>query len=395
MVDKQQQIYSLEGSIAKKSSEGRTKDDERKFLELSDELDKLTIEYEKHKKDKAKLDTDIFNSERFINSLHSRLKSLNDSKRCIDTLSNIGYQFCPACFAPVTGENEADACSLCHTKHEPHSKELDPTFKIRQEIEFQIDESTWVQKRRYGRREKIQQAIDELEPLLNQQQRKLEIIRKPIYEVSRATKDAYIEIGQLNSEIKQLELSKNSFAQLYELQGKEEELSKEIIKLERKVRWMETSNKSEQEKKKAMISDLTKAIIKADLNKEKVFMKAEKVDFDFGADWVSVDGHPLFSASSMVLLKNAFRVALLQASCMDDSFRYPRFLLMDNVEDKGMQQERSHAFQKQVIKISDSLDVSHQIIFTTSMVAPELMNDSRYCIGDFYDENNKTLNLLT
>ena len=91
-------------------------------------------------------------------------------------------------------------------------------------------------------------------------------------------------------------------------------------------------------------------------------------------------------------LKNAFRLALLQASCLDRTFLYPRFLLMDNIEDKGMQEERSHIFQHEIIKVSNQIEIPHQIIFTTSMIAPDL-NNSRYCVGEFYQEENKSLKL--
>ena len=35
-----------------------------------------------------------------------------------------------------------------------------------------------------------------------------------------------------------------------------------------------------------------------------------------------------------------------------------------------------------------------QIIFTTSMIAPELDNNESYCIGPKYDHENKVLNTL-
>ena len=65
---------------------------------------------------------------------------------------------------------------------------------------------------------------------------------------------------------------------------------------------------------------------------------------------------------------------------------------MDNVEDKGMEPERSHIFQHEIIRVSNEIDIPHQIIFTTSMIDPKL-DDKTYCVGDFYCEGNKSLNL--
>ncbi len=57
-----------------------------------------------------------------------------------------------------------------------------------------------------------------------------------------------------------------------------------------------------------------------------------------------------------------------------------------------MEEARSQNFQKNICLISDSIEVEHQIIFTTSAIEPELDNSER-CVGEFYHEDEKTLNL--
>lgn len=57
-----------------------------------------------------------------------------------------------------------------------------------------------------------------------------------------------------------------------------------------------------------------------------------------------------------------------------------------------MEDARSQAFQRVITKLSDDSSVPHQIIFTTSKIAPELNNEA-YCIGPFYDDDNKTLSV--
>ena len=78
------------------------------------------------------------------------------------------------------------------------------------------------------------------------------------------------------------------------------------------------------------------------------------------------------------------------ASSMLDFLRYPRFILCDNMEDKGMEKERTQNLQKLLTDMSNKIEQEHQIIFTTSMVADEL-NNTPYCVGADYDRNNKTL----
>jgi len=142
--------------------------------------------------------------------------------------------------------------------------------------------------------------------------------------------------------------------------------------------------------KKRKLSAATLDVLKADAGHEEIFVDGSKVEFDFAEDRVTIDDRALFSASSMVYLKNAFRLAMLKCSCEDSSYLYPRFLLMDNIEDKGMEEERSQLFQREIVKLSNSLNVEHQIIFTTSMIDSDL-NHSKYCVGDFYNMHNKTL----
>jgi hypothetical protein len=65
---------------------------------------------------------------------------------------------------------------------------------------------------------------------------------------------------------------------------------------------------------------------------------------------------------------------------------------MDNIEDKGMTEARSQNFQRLIIAIDNEISSDHQIIFTTSMIAPEL-DRPELTIGDKYDFNNKSLKI--
>lgn len=83
--------------------------------------------------------------------------------------------------------------------------------------------------------------------------------------------------------------------------------------------------------------------------------------------------------------------AIFFASLELDFFRYPRFILCDNMEDKGMEKERTQNFQNQIVAISQRMTEDHQTIFATSMVSDELNNNVDLCVGEYYDQDNKTL----
>jgi hypothetical protein len=68
-------------------------------------------------------------------------------------------------------------------------------------------------------------------------------------------------------------------------------------------------------------------------------------------------------------------------------------VLFDNIEDKGMEQDRSHNFQAVIAEMSASAAIAHQIIFTTSMLNPDL-NKDEYVIGPHYTHVRRTLELV-
>lgn len=60
---------------------------------------------------------------------------------------------------------------------------------------------------------------------------------------------------------------------------------------------------------------------------------------------------------------------------------------------KGMEQERSHNFQRQLLRVSEEARSEHQIIVATAMIAPEL-DDSKYTIGKASTRDDPSLAFL-
>jgi len=370
------------------ATSGYTSDDHDLLTALRNEITELQASARSINEEKSSYIFDISDSQNFVLSLSSRIEAIDESSNVMHALSDIGFHFCPSCFQEV--DHEKVGCGLCGSDLVDHDIENDPTFKIRKEIEFQIMESN----RLIGfRQEKLAEAelnISQINSSLEAKIRQLASLERPSAEVSIHNRSVIMEIGAKNREIKQLNDGKARFSKLHELYDLRDSIQTELNKIQDEIERREASIDNELRRKKASLSSLTKEILQADHDHEEVFLRGTTVDFDFGEDKVSIDERVLFSASSMVYLKNAFRLAMLQESCIDETYLYPRFLLMDNVEDKGMEPERSQLFQREIIRVSSSINVPHQIIFTTSMIDEDL-DGSDYCIGDKYDENNKSL----
>ena len=89
------------------------------------------------------------------------------------------------------------------------------------------------------------------------------------------------------------------------------------------------------------------------------------------------------------------RFALLFASILNDTMLYPRLLFSDNMEDKGMEEERSRNFQRLVVRrLNEMPNQDYQLIFATSMIAPEL-ETPEYTIGEKYTQENKSLKFFS
>jgi hypothetical protein len=82
---------------------------------------------------------------------------------------------------------------------------------------------------------------------------------------------------------------------------------------------------------------------------------------------------------------------MLDAALVDQRFNLPRWILFDNIEDKGMVEERSWNFQRLLVAMSESATVPHQIILTTSKIAPEL-DRSALVVGRRYERAARSLN---
>lgn len=387
IVAKRREIASLESDVASGES---SKDDAgiQQLSSLREEVAILRSELRNLIEQKEACDFEISDSQEFVSSLSARREAISDSSKAIHALSDIGFHYCPSCFKKITSNQPG--CCLCGSELSADSSKNDPTFKIRKEIEFQISESKRLIEKKRGALLVFKLQINQVNTSIESKLIELAALERPIGEVTQKMRTLLLRIGAATREIEQLNDNKEKYSKLYDLYQLRNELQLDVNLIRDSIDRKEASQEAEMSKKKRYLSDLTKAILNADKDHEEIFYEGKRIDFDFGEDKVSIDDRVLFSASSMVYLKNAFRLALLQASCTDKTYLYPRFLLMDNVEDKGMQPERSHLFQREILRVSSEISVPHQIIYTTSMIEPEL-DGSKFCVGENYDEHHKSL----
>ena len=358
---------------------------QKELMPLKQNLRELTT-------DVYNLDLDIIDSKNFIDTLKKRVIDLDNSILTKKILGELTLTNCPQCLNPLENHVPEGHCFLCK---QPLSDDEERTHakRLRQEIELQIKESENLLIGKERKLIDLRGGIPELKEKINLLQKELDIAISE----SQSTRDDKIDelFALKGGQEKQLELLTQQLKGIDLLEQLKKELSDIsalISKLTLTIEQLELSQKTKRDKAMAAIEKYAIYILQNDLDRQKEFQKAKKVEIDFYGDSFSLDGNFNFSASSNTYFKNAIRYAIFVASLTESFMRYPKFILCDNMEDKGMEKERTQNLQKLVVKISESLKdkEEHQIIFSTSMIADEL-NNTPYCVGDDYHQDNKTL----
>jgi len=343
---------------------------------------------------------ELQDSDDFIKYLKTNLKNLEESGEMQKVLGSIDIVICPACFSSLDSSDK-NICQLCKNKIGSNTRDSN-ILKLKQQLIYQIKESTILQKIRDDKYEQNRKWLSKLASEQKKLQIELDNNLCPVSSQNTILETLNRQIGSLDKEVETLE-NKILLAQNIEkLVLRKSEISAEIPILEHKANNIRTNIDKKKKEACGMISDGILSLIKNDIDGggkpyEADFGLAEKVLFSFDFDNISLilnngEKHEVFAASSHVVLKDAFHFSMLIASCMKDFFRYPRFLIIDSIEDKGMQVERSQNIQKYMVEISDQMAIDHQIIFTTAKIADEL-NIPKYTIGKYYKGDIKSLAL--
>lgn len=357
---------------------------------LSDVHSKLS----KLKRKKIDLQAEIADSELFLKELEDRMLSLEESAIAESYLGTAVFSFCPSCFTKleVADENKS-SCALCKSDIAEDSARSQ-LARMRNELALQLKESDMIRTQQLEELDSITLEIPSVETQLKYLEadynRNQANWRSPnqilIQSISK-------EIGGKEQEIKNvLELKKlaDLLATLTEKLGKEES---QLEWIRGRIQSVTRQQIGRRNSAYLTVVDKLKTILKEDLFRQAEFAQANEIDIDFAANQLIVDGQKQFSASSMVFLRHGFHLALLLSSLERDYFRYPRLLILDGIEDGGMEVDRSYNFQNVIANHSAEHDVVHQIIMTTMSVCPDLDSD-KYIVGPKFTHDEKSINII-
>lgn len=380
--DLQANVTSEAVSVVQKNS---IKDIEREMSSLAKDI----ISFESQEQS---LLLQYQDSSLFIATLTERMARLSESEAAHSEFGEISFVYCPSCLQPL--ESAADnCCHVCKKSTEGSKLGSSSLVRMKQEMAQQIKESQILLKKDLSELEDVQQELKVKKQERSRIAKKYESLLATVrLDRDQNIDNVYQRIGFLEGKVEELNKLLKLGTTLGQLSDTKASLNSRISEIKDKINQGMQLQKVRGQKAAESICEKTADLLHKDLKREKVFENAEVIEFDFAKSILSVDGRNQFSASSMILLKNAFHFSLLWSSLEHSFFKYPRFILMDNMEDKGMEPERSQNFQNLIAGISASSEVKHQIIISTSMVSPAL-EKSGLTIGEFYTEENKTLKI--
>lgn len=328
----------------------------------------------------------------FIDTLSQKLAAVEDTAEVTDIFEEVRYTNCPICFAELEADPVVGSCHLCQ---QPFDRErlrgriLSQLAGLRK----QLKQSNELQKIREKDLAVLSAKRSEILSAWEVARRNLEQLqRTPTSEASQKLRSLYQALGGLDQELVDLSRQERLIAKLDQMSRTKEEISSEISSLE------DVNDRllaAEAEKISHGVNAIEEEVmwfLKRDLPRQDTFQAARAVNISFERDSINVNGVEYFSASSKAFLKNSFVSGFLFASLRHKFFRHLRFIVLDTIEDKGIEVERSQNFQSLLSQRSADTQVRHQIIFATSMIAPEL-DSERFVVGGHSTHDNRTLRI--
>jgi hypothetical protein len=256
---------------------------------------------------------------------------------------------------------------------------------------LQLQQSRLLQTNRNNRVVEVDRTLQALEERWRSASTRLASLQRlPSSEAREQLRMLQRKSGYLERQIEDLNDKAKIVQMIDEIAARKNQLNDQITRLKDENERLRVSQQRRLEHAYTRIADEIRTLLHNDLRRQDSFETAQNIQFDFSANKISVDGHSYFSASSRVILKSSFFLGFCAAAMKDPLFRHPRFVMIDTIEDKGMEPERSHNFQNQIMRVSNESKLEHQIIYATAMIAPDL-NNSRFTVGKFSTRDNPTL----
>ena len=336
------------------------------------------------------LEFELRDVDEFIGFLEQVREKLTFAEATLEAVGSIEFTQCPACGKELQQNTPENHCVVCKSPLDEDT-EKERYNQIRLDLEIQTRESAQLSKQK---RDELESGRLELRLLRREHSKKLAAYDLE-YASGNGPRDAFLatrisRLGRIEAEVDFLLKSLATAERIAKLTAESESVAERMESLRLRERALQQKATLRRPVARSRISDMGSGILRSDLPRQREFTRADNVTIDFRNDLITVGGQSNFAESSNVILKNAAVLALFLAAGVEPEFNHFRFVLIDNVEDKGMEEVRSHLFQRTIVERVGDLKLPNQIIFTTSMMNPDL-ELADYTIGPEYTSEGRSL----
>lgn len=340
----------------------------------------------------ARLKADIQDSLYFIAALQKKIEAVDRSIATREYFDTVHLEYCPECLSKIDESVEEGHCRLCKSPID-NSRGKSQALRIKLELQFQIRESQSLLKVNQDQLHKRQATVKRLKADLAVAQQQFDNAVQHIRSSHDEQIDQLIQDkGYKEGEIVQYQTMLEHAEQYEGMINEQNRLKEQSEQLARYIKAAELNIQAQRNVIKRHIRENGIYLLQHDEDRQAEFRNARDMDLDFAQNIVYLtDRHIKLSASSSFYLKLAARFAFFLSSVQVESMCYPRLLFSDNMEDKGMEEDRSRNFQRIVVqRLKEIGNPDYQVIFATSNIAQEL-DIPEYTIGEFYTQENKSL----
>ena len=368
------------------------KNNKKALTDLVKNIELVSAEIEKQTSFLINLEYESNDSQEFIQYLKFKLSSLEDSEKTSQYIDATAIEMCPVCFSEIKPDNNQNICYLCKSEKHNNSKKYN-LDKLKRNLLSQLQESNVIQDERLKEIALIKEKLKSLHSQKSRYQKEFTMLNNAISSNEISFVKINENIGYLRKDIeeteKKLQLSKKVYTQI----KNKEELNEKITILTNQINAIDLENLTKIEDAQKKISDRMKLILAEDVGQEDDLKNISKIEVNFEKNRLFVDERSNYAASSMSYIKSCFALSFWMSSVENNTFFLPRFSILDDIENKGLEDERIYQFQETVKEFCSSSEVDNQIIISASKLSENLQT-SEFIIGHYYHEGDrdKTLN---
>lgn len=342
------------------------RDNLKQIESLNKTITSLNVTKHSLETQKNQLYLNSLDSQIFINEIIDRLERLEESN-FVQSFSHVGFEFCPSCLSKL--ENiSSNTCNLCKCHTEDTDKYTSPLLRMKNELLIQLEESKKIDLLRNDKIQAIQIQIiktsDEIRTLSTQANNLSEHWSDT--EKANITNLSF-KLGKLDTEISEINKLIPIYDELENLNNRIIMLDSEITQLESEITKLEDSNYQNRLKTLQSLELNLINLLKLDLPRESEFIDPQHISISFTDNQIYVNNKNKFSESSTVILRHLFHLALLKTADSIPNMRFPRFLILDGIDDGGLEPERILNLQTIILSVLNTLENKYQVILATSI----------------------------